>query len=139
MKLFLTTLLLTSVSFASIQSLECAATADASTTLNRFTMNGSVEISDKGVATAQLAGTTQMAGVDALVSPETTLNATGSARVYAAKSLGVEEVTLLQLKAVLNGRIVALTIASGLKGPQSTMSLQGVPFRAECKLKKIFE
>lgn len=135
MKTFLITFLISVVSFAATQTLECAPAADSSTTLNRFTMTGIVETNEKGSATAQLTGTTQMAGLDALVSPSASLNASGSVRVYPAKSLGVDEVTLLQLKSVLNGRVVQLTVASGLKGPQSTMTIQGIPFRAECKLK----
>ncbi len=136
MKIIIAILLLSTATFAATtQTLDCSPAIEASTTLNRFTMSGHVEINEKGSASAQLSGTTQMAGLDALVSPSTTLNASGSARVYPAKSLGVNEVTLLQLRTVMNGRVVNLTIASGLKGPQSTLTIQGIPFRAECNLK----
>ncbi|MBC7420473.1 MAG: hypothetical protein H7328_07060 [Bdellovibrio sp.] len=115
------------------RNVEC--TNGDTTALNRFTIQGSLDITGKSVATGEISLTTQMAGRDTLVSETIVLSSTGTFRTYAARSLGSQEVTLVQLKAQAQGRLYNLTIASGLSGAQSTLIVQGIPFRAECKLK----
>lgn len=118
---------------SSMRSVEC--TTAETTALNRFTLSGTIEISEKGIAKGDLTLTTQMAGRDTPISEPILFRADGTARTYAARSLGAEQVTLVRIKTTLHDRVYSLIIASGLEGPQSTLTVQGIPFRAECKLK----
>ncbi len=134
----LMTLFFTAVAWsATTQTLECVNLSETSVAMNSFNLTGPVEIKDNGTATAQLTGTNRRAGINSIVSETTVLNLTGTSRVYPAKTLGFYEVVLLQLKGELRTglKTVQLTVASGLTGPQSTLAIQGIPFRAECKLK----
>ncbi len=134
--LIATTLLILSHSvFAATQTIECSVADKSVTALNRFTLAGSIEINDKDDAIAQLSGNTQMAGFDSLVKDFSALELTGRVHVYAAGVLGSNEITSMTLIGNLDGRVVQLIALSGLTGPHSTLSIQGVPFRAECKLR----
>lgn len=116
-----------------VRTVECALSSAIG--MNRFTVRGSLEITDKNAAAGEMSLTTQMAGTNTSPSDAVLLNTQGSARKYPAGSLGAEEVSLVRLTATAQGRIYSFIIASGLSGPQSTLNLQGIPFRAECKLK----
>ncbi len=116
-----------------VRSVEC--TTEETAGINRFGVVGTIEITDKSMASGEMSLTTQMAGTNTAMSEPLVLSTLGTARKYAPRSLGAQEVTLVRLKALSSGRVYSLTIAAGLTGPQSTLTVQGIPFRAECKLK----
>lgn len=120
------------ITFASTRSVQCQLLSLSE--LNKFSVEGNIDISEKSVASGQLTIKTQMAGKDAQVSEPIALNLVGTSRTYPARSLGSSEVTLVRAKTESNGKVYQLTVASGLQGPQSTLIVQGIPFRAECKL-----
>ncbi|MBC7742247.1 MAG: hypothetical protein H7061_08620 [Bdellovibrionaceae bacterium] len=137
MKTIYTSLLsisLASPAFAATSHYSVECVASSTVEMNRFNLAGFVDISDKGQARAEIKVNSQMAGKDAPLTDYGDLSEIGTARTYPAKSLGLNEVTLIRLKTQSNGRTLHLTIASGLLGPQSTLVVNTTPFRAECKL-----
>ncbi len=123
-----------STSFAAEQrrTVECQPTETAE--LNRFNLSGFVDSDEKGQTHAELKATVQMAGKDAASIAYSELAFTGTSRKYPAKTLGYKEVSLVRLHAEAQGHQIQLIIASGLMGPQSTLVIGTIPFRAECKL-----
>ena len=138
MKKILAALVISSFSFsvfATTQIIDCAVANKNVVAMNRFTLTGSIQTNEKGAAIAQLSGTTQMAGISPQVSEKQNLELTGNSHLYAAGILGHNEVTSMTLTGSLDGSVVQLIALSGLSGSQSTLTIGGIPFRAECKLR----
>ncbi|MFZ3228665.1 MAG: hypothetical protein WA160_00545 [Pseudobdellovibrio sp.] len=102
--------------------------------LNRFDATAEVSISDAGTTVAILKISTQMAGESSIRSKEFGLAMRGATKEISSNQLNANAFTLMQLETTLDSQSYRLIVASGLAGPQSTLIVRGIPYRAECRL-----